>query len=145
MHWLWWMHGGMHGRKSHELQHPENTDAYEERGKQRGKRAIAEMYVMREMYVGLPERSRNPEDDFRNAYRIFQGLSYKDIERQYGAIVKLLSLGANLFCVFEHGCAIIPINEKALIATSTGQAIHMYGSGVLQNQVTPISPDYGSI
>lgn len=85
------------------------------------------------------------EDDFRNAYRIFQGLSYKDIERQYGAIVKLLSSGANLFCVFEHGCAIIPINEKALIATSTGQAIHMYGSGVLQNQVTPISPDYGSI
>lgn len=85
------------------------------------------------------------EDDFRNAYRIFQGLSYKDIERQYGAIVKLLSLGANLFCVFKHGCAIIPINEKALIATSTGQAIHMYGSGVLQNQVTPISPDYGSI
>lgn len=84
-------------------------------------------------------------DDFRNAYRIFQGLDYKDIERQYGAIVKLLTLGSNLFCVFEHGCAIIPINEKALIATSTGQSIHMYGAGVLQNQVTPISPDYGSI
>lgn len=85
------------------------------------------------------------EDDFRNAYRIFQGLSYKDIERQYGSIVKLLALGVNLFCVFEHGCAIIPINEKALIATTTGQSIHMYGSGVLQNQVTPVSPDYGSI
>lgn len=85
------------------------------------------------------------EDDFRNAYRIFQGLSYKDIERQYGSIVKLISLGTNLFCVFEHGCAIIPINEKALIATTTGQSIHMYGSGVLQNQVTPVSPDYGSI
>lgn len=84
-------------------------------------------------------------EDFRNAYRIFQGLDYKDIERQYGAIVKLLTLGSNLFCVFEHGCAIIPINEKALIATSTGQSIHMYGAGVLQNQVTPISPDYGSI
>ena len=27
------------------------------------------------------------EDDFRNAYRIFQGLDYKDIERQYGAII----------------------------------------------------------
>lgn len=85
------------------------------------------------------------QDDFRNAYRIFQGLDYKDIERQYGAIVKLITLGANLFCVFEHGCAIIPINEKALIATNTGQSIHMYGAGVLQNQVTPISPDYGSI
>jgi hypothetical protein len=30
------------------------------------------------------------DDDFKNAYRIFQGLSYKDIDRQYGAIVKLL-------------------------------------------------------
>lgn len=85
------------------------------------------------------------DDDFRNAYRIFQGLDYKDIERQYGAIVKLLSLGVNLFCVFEHGVAIIPINEKALISTTTGQSIHMYGAGVLQNQVSVISPDYGSI
>ncbi|MBQ0113248.1 MAG: hypothetical protein KBT03_08985 [Bacteroidales bacterium] len=84
-------------------------------------------------------------DDFKNAYRIFQGMDYQDVERQYGAIVKLIPLGVNLFCVFEHGCAIIPINEKALIATSTGQSIHMYGAGVLQNQVTPVSPDYGSI
>lgn len=30
------------------------------------------------------------DDDFRNAYRIFQGLSYQDIDRQYGAIVKLI-------------------------------------------------------
>ena len=30
------------------------------------------------------------DDDFKNAYRIFQGLSYKDIDRQYGAIVKLI-------------------------------------------------------
>lgn len=85
------------------------------------------------------------EDDFRNAYRIFQGLDYKDIERQYGAIVKLIPYGTNLFCVFEHGCAIIPINEKALFATTTGQSIHAYGAGVLQNQVTPVSPDFGSI
>ena len=85
------------------------------------------------------------DDDFRNAYRVFQGLAYKDVERQYGAIVKLLPLGANLFCVFEHGCAIIPVNEKALMSTTTGQSIHLYGAGVLQSQVTVVSPDYGSI
>ena len=84
------------------------------------------------------------EDDFRNAYKIFQGLSYSDIERQYGSIVKLLEYGTDLFCVFEHGCAIIPINEKALMQTTTGQAIHMYGAGVLPEKVTPISTDYGS-
>ena len=85
------------------------------------------------------------EDNFKNGYRIFQGLSYKDIDRQYGAIVKLLPWGTNLLCVFEKGLGIIPINEKALIQTSTNQPIHMYGAGVIQNQISLISPDYGSI
>jgi hypothetical protein len=84
------------------------------------------------------------EDDFRNAYKIFQGMAYNDIERQYGSIVKLLEYGTDLFCVFEHGCAIIPINEKALMQTTTGQSIHMYGAGVLPEKVTPVSTDYGS-
>ena len=85
------------------------------------------------------------DGDFRNAYRVFQGLSYKDIDRQYGAIVKLIPWGVNLLCIFEHGIGILPINEKALIQTNTEQSIHMYGAGVLQNQISLISPDYGSI
>jgi len=48
-------------------------------------------------------------------------------------------------CVFEHGIGIAPINEKALIQTTTGQSIHMYGAGVLQSQVSLITPDFGSI
>ena len=83
--------------------------------------------------------------DIKNAYRIFQGLDYKDIDRQYGAIVKLLPIDNNIFCVFEHGLGILPINEKALLATQSGQSIHMYGAGVLQNQISLISPDFGSI
>lgn len=85
------------------------------------------------------------DGDFRNAYRIFQGLSYKDIDRQYGAIVKLIPWGVNLLSVFEHGLGVVPINEKALIQTNTEQSIHMYGAGVLQNQITLITPDFGSI
>ena len=82
--------------------------------------------------------------DIKNAYRIFQGLDYKDIDRQYGAIVKLLPMNNNIFCVFEHGLGLLPINEKALLATQSGQSIHMYGAGVLQNQISLISPDFGS-
>lgn len=85
------------------------------------------------------------EENFRNGYRIFQGLSYKDIDRQYGAIVKLIPWGTNLFCAFEHGLGIIPINEKALIQTATDQSIHMYGAGVIQNQISLISSDFGSV
>ena len=85
------------------------------------------------------------DGDFKNGYRVFQGLSYEDIDRQYGAIVKLIPWGVNLFCVFEHGLGVVPINEKALMQTTTEQSIHLYGAGVLQKQITLITPDYGSI
>lgn len=89
------------------------------------------------------------DGDFKNAYRIFQGLSYKDIDRQYGGIVKILpwSSGgeANILCIFEHGIGVVPVNQQALMATTTGQSIHLYGAGVLQSRVSVVTPDFGSI
>ena len=84
-------------------------------------------------------------DSFTNGYRVFQGASYQDYTKQYGSITKLLPWGNNLFCVFEHGIAIIPINEKALMQTTTEQTIHIYGHGVLPEQLSIISQDFGSI
>ena len=84
-------------------------------------------------------------DSFTNGYRTFQGASYQDYTKQYGAIMKLLPWGNNLFCVFEHGIAIIPINEKALMQTTTDQTIHIYGHGVLPEQLSIISQDYGTL
>ena len=81
---------------------------------------------------------------FKNSYKVFQGLSYEDIDRQYGSITKIIPWGVNLFCVFEHGLAIIPVNEKALLQTTEGSNIHMYGAGVLQKQVVLISDCIGS-
>ena len=87
-------------------------------------------------------------DQFKNSYRIFQGLSYQDIDRQYGAIVKIYpwSAGgsANLLCVFEHGIGIVGINEKALVQTTTNKNIHFYGAGVVSPDVTILSEDFGS-
>lgn len=83
-------------------------------------------------------------DAFINGYRVFQGLSYKDFTKQYGSIVKLLPWGNNLFIVFEHGLAIAPVNEKALLQTTTEQTIHIYGHDVLTDQLAIISQDFGS-
>lgn len=85
------------------------------------------------------------DGEFKNSYKVFQGLSYEDIDRQYGSITKIIPWGVNLFCVFEHGLAIVPVNEKALLQTNTGANIHMYGAGVLQKQVVLISDSVGSI
>ena len=84
------------------------------------------------------------DGEFKNSYKVFQGLSYEDIDRQYGSITKIIPWGVNLFCVFEHGLAIIPVNEKALLQTTEGANIHMYGAGVLQKQVVLISDSVGS-
>lgn len=81
---------------------------------------------------------------FTNGFRVFQGMSYQDIDKQFGSITKLLPYGQNLLCVFEHGIGIVPVNEKALLSTQQGMSIHLYGAGVLQEQVSVISPDYGS-
>lgn len=81
---------------------------------------------------------------FKNSYKIFQGLSFEDYDRQYGGITKILPWNNNLLCVFEHAIAIVPVNEKALVQTTTSQNIHMYGDGVLQKQLTLISDMYGS-
>ena len=83
-------------------------------------------------------------DAFTNGYRTFQGLSYKDYDKQYGAITKLISLGQNIFIVMEHGLGLVPVNPKALMQTTTGEAIHIYGHGVLPDEMTVISQDYGS-
>lgn len=87
-------------------------------------------------------------DQFKNSYRIFQGLSYQDVDRQYGGIVKIIPWYAggsgNLLCVFEHGIGIVPINEKALVNTTLNQSIHFYGTGVIGRDVTVVSDETGS-
>ena len=83
-------------------------------------------------------------DAFRNGYRVFQGLNYKDITRHYGAIVKLLEWRGDLLCVFEHGVGLISINERAMTQTQDGQSIFLRGSGVISELVQPLSIEYGT-
>ena len=44
----------------------------------------------------------------------------------------------------EHGVGIVGVNEQALMQTSTGDAIHIYGHGVLSDHMQIVSADYGS-
>lgn len=87
---------------------------------------------------------RHVNDAFQNGYRVFQGLQYQDITKQYGAIVKIFNWKDSLLVIFENGIALLPINERAMIQTETGQGVYMYGAGVLPEKETPISIDYGS-
>lgn len=83
-------------------------------------------------------------DAFRNGYRIFQGLDYKDITRQYGAIVKMFEWRGDLLIVFENGVGKLMINERALAGGGPDTPIFIKGAGVLSENVVPLSTDFGS-
>lgn len=83
-------------------------------------------------------------DAFKNNYRVFQGLAYKDITRQYGAIVKMFEWRGSLLVVFENGVGILQINERALAGTGQGGDVYIKGAGVLPENILPLSTDYGS-
>ena len=50
----------------------------------------------------------------------------------------------NILCIMEHGIGLVPVNAKALIQTAVGEAVHIYGHGVLPDQMTIVSQDYGT-
>lgn len=83
-------------------------------------------------------------DAFKNGFRVFQGTNYRDYTREYGEIVKLVSLESSLLCVFEHGIALIPVNERAVAGQGTGGNVYINTSNVLPENPKIISDIFGS-
>lgn len=83
-------------------------------------------------------------DAYKNGFRVFQGTHYRDYTREYGEIVKLISLESNLLCVFEHGVALIPVNERAVAGEGAGGNVYINTSNVLPENPKIISDVFGS-
>ena len=83
-------------------------------------------------------------DAYKNGFRVFQGTHYRDYTCEYGEIVKLVSLESNLLCVFEHGVALIPVNERAVAGEGAGGNIYINTSNVLPENPKIISDMFGS-
>ena len=83
-------------------------------------------------------------DAYKNGFRVFQGTHYRDYTREYGEIVKLISLESNLLCVFEHGVALIPVNERAVAGEGAGGNVYINTSNVLPENPRVISDMFGS-
>lgn len=80
-------------------------------------------------------------DAYKNGYRVFRKTRSVDYTREYGEIVKLISLNSNLLIIFEHGVAIAPVNQQ-VVQQSAGQFIAT--SKVLPEAPTVISDMFGS-
>jgi hypothetical protein len=83
-------------------------------------------------------------DGFKNGFRVFRGTNYRDYTREYGEIVKLIPFESSLLCVFEHGVALIPVNERAVAGQGAGGNVYINTSNVLPENPKVISDMFGS-
>lgn len=83
-------------------------------------------------------------DAYLNGFRVFRGNHYRDYTREYGEITKLISRQSDLVCVFEHGIAVIPVNERAVAAEGSGGFAYINTSNVLPENPKIISDMFGS-
>ena len=74
-------------------------------------------------------------DAYKNSYRVFRPTAYRDYTREYGEIVKLITLESDLICIFEHGVARIPVNKAAV-----AQQVAAGGNQVITSNVLPETP-----
>ena len=83
-------------------------------------------------------------DAFQNGFRVFKGQHYRDYPKTYGQIIKLEELYGNLLCVFEHGVALIPVNERAIAGEGAGGSIFINTSNILPENPKVLSDSFGS-
>lgn len=86
----------------------------------------------------------NVNDAFKNGFRTFKRNHYRDYPKTYGQIIKLVEMQGNLLCVFEHGVALIPVNERALVGEGQGGNIYINTSNVLPENPKILSDTFGS-
>mgnify|MGYP003186119029 FL=1 len=83
-------------------------------------------------------------DSFKNGYRVFQLTHYRDYPSTYGGIMKLVELFGNILCIFEHGIALIPVNERAVAGEGSGGNVFINTSNVLPENPKMLSDTYGT-
>lgn len=86
----------------------------------------------------------NINDAFKNGFRVFRSKHFMDYPRTYGGITKILELFGNLLIVFEHGVALVPVNERAVAAEGSGGNVFINTSNVLPENPKMLSDTFGS-
>lgn len=84
-------------------------------------------------------------DAFKNGYRVFKSTQFQDYTREHGSIVSLKSFSGNILCVFEHGVALIPVNERVVSGEGAGGPAFINTANVLPLNPRMLSTNYGSM
>lgn len=99
-------------------------------------------FIKQEYFNRIYWSKPNTSESFINSYRMIFSDQYKEYNKEFGAITKILPLQNSLFVVFDHGLGIVPVDRTA--QTEQELSPYLASRNVLRAQVTAISNDYGS-
>jgi hypothetical protein len=81
--------------------------------------------------------------DFANGYTNFRGLNFRDYNKQLREITKLITHNDIVYCIFESGIGIVPLNQRTLMSEENG-GVFVDNAQLLNSVMEIISTEYGS-
>ena len=83
------------------------------------------------------------DGNFKNGYNDFSGLNFRDYNKQLGQITKLITHNNYVYCIFEDGVGVLPLNQRTMVTEQTG-GVFLDDAKVLAQKMQIISTEYGS-
>jgi len=81
--------------------------------------------------------------NFSNGYIDFSGLNFRDYNKQLGQITRLISHNNTVYCIFEQGVGVLPINQRTMVSQAQG-GVFLDNASVLAPKMQIVSTEYGS-
>lgn len=83
-------------------------------------------------------------DSFKNGYRVFKTMNFKDYPRIYGGLTKIVEFQNSIIAIFEHGVARIVVRERTQVAQGDGGAVYLNSNNILPENLIMLSTNFGS-
>jgi len=81
--------------------------------------------------------------NFSNGYIDFSGLNFRDYNKQLGQITKLVTHNNTVYCIFEQGVGVLPINQRTMVSAAEG-GVFLDNASILAPKMQILSTEYGS-
>ena len=100
-------------------------------------------FIKQEYFNRIYWSKPNTSESFINSFRMVYSDQFKEYNKEFGTITKILPLQNNLFVVFDHGLGVLPIDRS--IKNDAEASPYLASRNVLPAQVQTLSKDFGSM
>lgn len=100
-------------------------------------------FIKQEYFNRIYWSKPNIAESFLNSFRMVYTDQYKEYNKEFGDITKILPLGNSLFVAFDHGLGTLPVNRT--VQTESEASPYLPSRNVLPAQINTLSKDFGSM